>query len=118
MQALFPWGQLPNITFEHLEHLEVIVVELNDLDDNVITAIAAFVGCCSSLKTFTLRYEKNASELSETEIGNGYQYLQNFIFALGIDFQLFNFVWHDIFHCSCTVSQPTKLRSGEVWGEV
>ena len=69
---LSPWGQLPNITFEHLE---VTVVELNDLDDNVITAIAAFVGCCSSLKTFTLRYEKNASELSETEIGNGYQYL-------------------------------------------
>ncbi|XVF16566.1 hypothetical protein REPUB_Repub10bG0043000 [Reevesia pubescens] len=67
IEALFLEDQLPNLTFEYLEHLEVTIGELNDLDDYT-TAIAAFlVECCLSLKTLTLRCDKNASELSETQ---------------------------------------------------
>ncbi|XVF58223.1 hypothetical protein PTKIN_Ptkin07bG0047200 [Pterospermum kingtungense] len=68
IEALSPQGQLPNIIFEHLEHLKVTVAGLNYLDDNDITAIAAFVRCCSSLKTLAMKCVDNANELAETEV--------------------------------------------------
>ncbi|EOY03364.1 Uncharacterized protein TCM_018356 [Theobroma cacao] len=79
IEALFIKDQLQDITFQHLEHLEVRVSQLS-LDD--FTAIAAFLVESCSPKTLTLRCDQNASELCETEVGNG----SAFLFSCGIEF--------------------------------
>ncbi|KAK5835262.1 hypothetical protein PVK06_010949 [Gossypium arboreum] len=63
--ALSNHTQLQNIIFQHLEHLEASVVDLNNLKD---IDIADFLRCCSCLDTLTFRYNSNADQLSETEL--------------------------------------------------
>ncbi|MBA0814371.1 hypothetical protein Gohar_020203 [Gossypium harknessii] len=65
IKALSNHAQLQNITFQHLEHLEASVADLNNLKD---IDIADFLRCCSCLNTLTFKYDSNADQLSETEL--------------------------------------------------
>ncbi|OMO76797.1 hypothetical protein CCACVL1_15403 [Corchorus capsularis] len=65
IQALSHHDQWPK--FEYLEHLEVTGAELNLYK---IATIAAFLVELCSLNTLTLRFNENATQLSEIEVAN------------------------------------------------
>ncbi|OMO98155.1 hypothetical protein COLO4_14114 [Corchorus olitorius] len=67
IHALWYHDQWPKL--EYLEHLEVIFDAEEDVDVHTYQIAAFVVGLCS-LKTLTLRFDENATPLSETEVVN------------------------------------------------